>query len=100
MGYADGLSRALSNLGSGRIGATPVPLVGRVSMDLSTFDVTGIAPDLVRPGRYIDLIDEAHDADHMADEVDTIGYEIFSRLGPRVRRVYHGAETTGDKTKP
>lgn len=100
MGYADGLSRALSNLGSGRIGETSVPLVGRVSMDLSTFDVTGIAPALVRPGCYIDLIDETHDADHMAAGVDTIGYEILSRLGPRVRRVYHGAGTTGDKTKP
>ena len=92
MGYADGLPRALGDCGSGRIGATPVPLVGRVSMDLATLDVTGIAPDLVRPGCVVDLIDGEHDADALAAEAGTIGYEILARIGGRVRRIYRGGE--------
>ena len=90
MGYADGLPRALGDSGSGRIAGRPVPLVGRVSMDLATLDVTGIAPDLVRPGRAVDLIGDGHDADALADEAGTIGYEILARIGGRVRRVYRG----------
>lgn len=92
MGYADGLARALSNRGSGRIGDVPVPVVGRVSMDLVTFDVTGIAADRVRPGNTVELIGPLHDADAMAAEAGTIGYEILARIGPRVRRVYRGGE--------
>ena len=90
MGYADGLPRALGDRGSGRIAGRPVPLVGRVSMDLATIDVTGIAPDLVRPGRIVDLIDDRHDADALAAEAGTIGYEILARVGGRVRRIYRG----------
>ena len=88
MGYADGLPRALGDRGSGRIGGTPVPLVGRVSMDLATLDVTGIEPGLVRPGCVVDLIDDEHDADALAAEAGTIGYEILARVGARVRRIH------------
>ena len=90
IGYADGLPRALGDRGSGRIGGMPVPLVGRVSMDLATLDVTGIAPDLIRPGCAVDLIGGDHDADALAAEAGTIGYEILARIGGRVRRVYRG----------
>ena len=92
MGYADGLPRALGDRGSGRIGGMPAPLVGRVSMDLSTLDVTGIAPDLVRPGCVVDLIDDDHDADALAAEAGTIGYEILARIGEHVERIYRGGE--------
>ena len=88
MGYADGLPRALGDRGSGRIGGTPVPLVGRVSMDLATLDVTGIEPGLIRPGCVVDLIDDEHDADALAAEAGTIGYEILARIGGRVRRIH------------
>ena len=90
MGYADGLPRALGDRGSGRIGGTPAPFAGRVSMDLATLDVTGIAPELVRPGCVVDLIDDDHDADALAAEAGTIGYEILARIGGRVRRIYRG----------
>ena len=50
VGYADGFLRSLSNRGSGYIGNQPVPLVGRVSMDLITFDVSGIPEPLAQPG--------------------------------------------------
>ena len=90
MGYADGLARALSNRGSGRIGDVPVPVVGRVSMDLVAFDVTGIAAERVRPGNTVEIIGPSHDADALAAEAGTIGYEVLARIGARVRRVYRG----------
>lgn len=90
MGYADGLPRALGDRGSGRIAGKTVPLVGRVSMDLATLDVTGIAPEFARPGSVVDLIDADHDADALAAEAGTIGYEIISRIGGRVQRIYRG----------
>lgn len=96
MGYADGLPRALGDRGGGRIGGKPVPLVGRVSMDLATLDVTGIAPELARPGCVVDLIDDDHDADALAAEAGTIGYEILARIGGRVRRVYSGGRGGAD----
>ena len=92
MGYADGLPRALGDRGSGRIAGKTVPLVGRVSMDLATLDVTGIAPEFVRPGCIVDLIDDEHDADALAAEAGTIGYEILARIGGRVRRIYRGGK--------
>ncbi len=96
MGYADGLPRALGNRGSGRVGGKPAPFAGRVSMDLATLDVTGIAPDLVRPGGAVDLIDDDHDADALAAEAGTIGYEILARMGGRVRRRYRGGQDAAD----
>ena len=92
IGYADGLPRALGDRGSGRIAGKTVPLVGRVSMDLATLDVTGIAPEFVRPGSVVALVDNDHDADALAAEAGTIGYEIISRIGGRVRRIYRGGK--------
>src|SRR6185312_14049965 len=56
VGYADGWLRAMSHRGCGRIGGQRIPLVGRVSMDLVTFDVSAINPAHVRPGVDIELL--------------------------------------------
>jgi alanine racemase len=88
VGYADGYLRALSNRGSAYVGDFRVPLVGRVSMDLITFDVSGVSDDLVRPGEMIDLIGPNNPIDSLAAEADTIGYEILTSLGDRYHRVY------------
>ena len=50
VGYADGWLRSLSRRGCGFIGGKRVPLLGRVSMDLVTFDVSAVDPALARPG--------------------------------------------------
>lgn len=89
-GYADGYLRSLGNRGSGFVGDDRVPLVGRVSMDLIVFDVTGVPRDRVREGGYIDLIGPHHGADDLAAEAGTIGYEILAALGARYRRAYIG----------
>lgn len=90
LGYADGYSRSLSNRATGFVGSKKVSLVGRVSMDLVTFDVTGAPEEFLRPGGDVELIGPGHDVNDLAQEAGTIGYEILSGLGPRVRRVYLG----------
>lgn len=90
VGYADGYLRSLSNLAGGYVGDVRVPLVGRVSMDLITFDVSAIAADAARPGAFIDLIGPHCDIDAIARQAGTIGYEILTRLGSRYHRRYIG----------
>ncbi len=87
-GYADGLFRALSNRGCGHFGEQPVPLVGRVSMDLTIFDVGAASP--ARPGETITLMGPGNDADAIARAAGTIGYEILTALGARYHRHYLG----------
>ena len=89
-GYADGYFRSLSNRGSGSIAGRRVPLVGRVSMDLITFDVTDVPQEHAFPGAMVELIGPDYPVDAIAADAGTIGYEILTALGPRYRRVYVG----------
>jgi alanine racemase len=85
-GYADGWLRSLSNRGFAVVNGTKVPFIGRVSMDLITLDATSL-PDL-KPGDFVDLMDEHLTADHVGDLAGTIGYEVLTRLGARFHRHY------------
>ena len=94
-GYADGFLRALSVATGqagpvGYIGDYPVPVVGRVSMDFITVDVTDVPEDLTRRGGWVEVMGERVTVDDLTDQAGTIGYELLSRLGPRVHRVYEG----------
>jgi alanine racemase len=91
VGYADGWLRSISQRGSGRLGGRRVPLLGRVSMDLVVFDISGADPARARPGEFIELLDEDHGVDAVAADAGTIGYEILTALGRRYHRVYRGA---------
>jgi alanine racemase len=91
VGYADGWLRSLSHRGSGRVGSKRFPILGRVSMDLIVLDVTGAEPSLVRPGGFVDLLDEDYSVDAAAADAGTIGYEILTGLGRRCYRTYRGA---------
>ncbi|NUH64517.1 alanine racemase [Sulfitobacter sp. S0837] len=88
-GYADGLLRAIGKT-PGRAGfyheGQRLPILGRVSMDLITVDVTALSevPDTLR------LIGEAQGVDDLADWADTIGYEILTSLSARYARYYQG----------
>ncbi len=90
VGYADGYPRSLSNQGFAAIGDVRVPLVGRVSMDLITLDVSNLRPEQARPGTVVDLIGGACPIGEVAELAGTIGYEILTRLGPRNLRQYCG----------
>jgi alanine racemase len=89
-GYADGLFRSLGNRGCGHLGESRVPLVGRVSMDLVIFDVTGIPAAQAHPGALIDLIGPSHSIDDIARDASTIGYEVLTALSRRYHRVHLG----------
>ncbi|MBC7477945.1 MAG: alanine racemase, partial [Pseudorhodobacter sp.] len=83
-GYADGFLRSLSNNAILWAGEEPCPVVGRVSMDLITVDVTHLAaiPEALT------LIGPQQSVDQLADSGATIGYEILTGLGPRLKRRY------------
>ncbi len=87
-GYADGWPRSLSNRGSAYIGDHRVPLVGRVSMDLMTLDITTV-PNAA-PGDSVELLGDHLPVDDVATAAGTIGYEILTRLGRRYHRIYKG----------
>lgn len=88
VGYADGYLRHLSNNGAARFDGAPIPLVGRVSMDLTTFDVTGTK---AMPGDALVLLDAHYGVDDLAQAAGTNGYEILTSFRNRCTRVYLGA---------
>ena len=88
IGYADGWLRSLSHRGCGWLAGRNVPLVGRVSMDLATFDVSGVPETELHPGNTIELIGPHYGVDDAAADAGTIGYEILTALGARYHRIY------------
>jgi alanine racemase len=90
LGYADGIFRSLGNRGFGVIEGERVPVVGRISMDLTTFDVSALTPEQARPGALIEILGEHQSADDLAASAGTIGYEILTALGNRYSRTYQG----------
>jgi alanine racemase len=89
IGYGDGWPRSMSHRGCGWFAGTRVPLLGRVSMDLATFDVSAVDPAALRPGATIELLGDHYSVDDAAADAGTIGYEILTSLGARHHRVYH-----------
>lgn len=88
VGYADGYLRSLSGRGTVHIGETKVPLIGRVSMDMISVDVSTVPDNLCQPGMWVELIGAKNSVDDLAKAGDTIGYEILTSLGNRYHRVY------------
>jgi alanine racemase len=89
-GYADGYPWSLGNRGIAAVGGRRVPVVGRVSMDLITLDVTGLPDELVQPGCLVDLIGPDISLEEVAERAGTINYEILTRLSQRARRRFLG----------
>jgi len=91
VGYADGYLRSLSGAGLARAAGIVVPVIGRVSMDLVTLDISGVPEDEARVGTWVELIWGADMLDDLATRGGTIGYELLTALGGRYPRVYRGA---------
>ena len=94
VGYADGYNRLLSNKGEVLIRGRRMPVVGRVSMDLLTIDVTdhpgvSLGDEAVLLGAQED---ERITAEEIAEKIGTISYEIFCSVSARVPRVYRDGE--------
>ena len=88
VGYADGYLRSLSNKAFAYLEGYKIPLVGRVSMDLITFDISNVPIDLCNIGAWIELIGPNHSVDDLAREGSTISYEVLTNLGARYHRIY------------
>ena len=88
LGYADGLSRALAGAGQVFVDGVPCPLVGRVSMDLITINVSHLRADQRRPGTRVEIIGPHQPVDALAQAAGTIGYEVLTALGDRFARTY------------
>jgi len=86
VGYADGYNRLLSNRGEVLVRGKRAPVVGRVSMDLVTIDVTDV-PDASLGDEVVLLGDEIA-VEELARKLDTISYEVFCQISSRVPRVY------------
>jgi alanine racemase len=88
-GYGDGLDRRLGNRFSLLVRGQQAPIAGRISMDQTVLDVTGIPG--VQPGDEVAILgpqgEEALSAFDLADAADTIPWEVFNRIAARVPRI-------------
>ena len=89
VGYADGWPRVLSGRCNAFFDGAPVPLVGRVSMDLTTFDITD--HPAIAPGSWLELLGPHQTTDDVAVAAGTNGYEVLTSLALRLPRVYEAA---------
>ena len=98
-GYADGYLRSLSGSGLplrqvvregafGHVAGRRVPVVGRITMDMTIFDVTDIPENEIRAGDYVELFGDNIALDDVARAGGTIGYELLTGLGLRYERRY------------
>ena len=86
-GYADGLGTVFTNKGSAYIGGYRVPIIGRVSMDLITIDVSK-AQQAAKAGRRVEFLGSHAKLEDQAARANTLGYELLTGLGTRVERLY------------
>ncbi|HEX7152949.1 MAG TPA: alanine racemase [Thermoanaerobaculia bacterium] len=85
VGYADGYSRHLSNKGEVLVRGQRAAVVGRVSMDLVTIDVTDLD---AAPGDEVVLLGDGITAEELAEKIGTISWEVFCAVSARVPRIY------------
>ena len=99
VGYADGYHRAASGsgvrlremqgpAGHGFVQGQRVPILGRVTMDLTMFDVTDLGEGMVNRGDMIELFGPNISVDEAAEAAGTISYELLTGLGRRYHRRY------------
>ncbi len=82
-GYADGIPHRLSNRGKVIANGKPVPIVGAVSMDLTTIEA-----DDLRVGDAVTLLGPGNDAQEIARVAGTISYSVLCGISARVKRIY------------
>ncbi|TAE34681.1 MAG: alanine racemase [Alphaproteobacteria bacterium] len=89
IGYADGIHRTASHHLSASLGGIPIPMLGRVTMDMLCFDVTHVPQRILEQHDSVILMDERQTVDDVARIYGTIGYEVLTSLGNRIQRIYH-----------
>ncbi len=92
VGYADGYPRNLSNQGEVYCEGHRLPIVGRVSMDMLTIDITDVPEGKIHPGDWVELFGDTLLAHEVATMAGSISNELFTLLGPRFERMYVGVQ--------
>ncbi|MFG1417073.1 alanine racemase [Xanthobacter sp. V0B-10] len=95
IGYADGFFRAAGSTDARKgadavLGGRRCPLVGRISMDLATLDITDLPREAVTRGDTAVFLGDGIGVDELAQKAGTIGYEVLTALGGRYLRRYIG----------
>jgi alanine racemase len=93
LGYADGYFRTLINRTHVHLAGHKVPVIGRISMDLVTIDVTDVPEADSQPGTLVEVLGPHLSADDLAEHARTNAYEVMTALGRRYARVYHDGAT-------
>jgi alanine racemase len=88
IGYADGFARVFSNKGEVYINGFKAPVIGRVSMDLITIDVSNVPVKEVYLGASVEVIGDNCTPDKLAKLSGTNSYEILTMLGDRYEKIY------------
>lgn len=88
IGYADGFFRSLSNKAILYIDGIKVPIIGRISMDMTAIDVSMIPRDKLFLGKQVEIIGPNSKISHLSGYAKTNEYEILTSLGQRFKRVY------------
>ena len=87
IGYADGIKRILSNNGNIYFKKKKFKIIGRVSMDSITIDITNNFKKF-KIGEFVEIINYDHGIDELADKCNTISHEIITSISKRVKRKY------------
>ncbi len=87
IGYADGLNRHLSKQGFNVwINGSKAPIIGNICMDMCMINLNGIN---AKTGDRVVIFGEENPVENMAKALDTISYEIFTSISPRIKRIYY-----------
>jgi alanine racemase len=88
LGYADGYFRILINRTHVHLAGLRVPVIGRISMDLVTIDVTDVPESECQPGNGVEVLGPHMTPDDLAEHARTNAYEVMTSLGRRYARRY------------
>jgi alanine racemase len=88
LGYADGYFRILINRTHVHLAGHRVPVIGRISMDLVTIDVTDVPESQAQVGALVEVLGPRMTPDDLADHARTNAYEVMTALGRRYARLY------------
>ncbi len=87
IGYADGIPRILSNKGIVYYKREKYKIIGRISMDSFTIDISNSKHNL-KVGKFIDLINHDFGIDNFANQYQTISNEVITSIGSRAKKIY------------
>lgn len=88
LGYGDGYPRLMGNAGHAFINGKKVPVIGRVSMDLTVLDVSDLSDGELSEAGFAEFIGRYGSLAELAKVAKTIDYEILTNLGNRLYRIY------------